>query len=275
MNQQPTPELLERYEPDIFKDMPYRLMKPIDFDANQQYPLILSLHGAGGRGKDNLKNLRNWNTIMAEEAQRRKYPCFVVVPQTEARWRLPKKLELTSEFIATLPDVWQERLNQPRFKDDDGSKGDLGKVYDLLDQLAETYPIDTNRVYCLGHSMGGGGTWTAIYEAPQRFAAAIPSAGGFSPWQDIKRITHIPIWAFHGDADPTVPVEFTRDAFRQLKELAGNMKYTELKDVKHNVNTYAFVYKGDDPEQGFVTHYASDQCDKTPDVWEWLFAQTR
>ena len=64
--------------------------------------------------------------------------------------------------------------------------------------------------------------------APDRFAAAIPSAGGLGPWYDVRRIADVPIWTFHDDA-----------------------------------------------ERGFVTHYASDRCDKTADVWEWLFAQKR
>ena len=38
---------------------------------------------------------------------------------------------------------------------------------------------------------------------------------------------------------------------------------------------YAFKYKGDDLKKGFITHYGSDKCDKTADVWDWLFAQKR
>ncbi|MFP6764534.1 MAG: hypothetical protein VB858_12980, partial [Planctomycetaceae bacterium] len=38
------------YAPHVFKGLPYRLMKPADFDSNQRYPVIISLHGAGGKG---------------------------------------------------------------------------------------------------------------------------------------------------------------------------------------------------------------------------------
>ena len=273
-----TPEMLEVYEARTFNGMPYRLMKPIDLADNLEktYPLILSLHGAGGRGNDNKKNLRPWNVTMAEESLRRKHPCFVVVPQTEAPWTVPGSMpEVTDEEIATYPEVWQKWLEQRRQQMRDGVEGELDKVFALLNELYTEFKIDQGRVYVLGHSMGGSGTWTAIYEQPERFAAAIPTAGGFPPWRDANRIVDVPVWAFHGDQDPVVPVEFTRYVFEQLKLVGGNMKYTELKGVKHNSSAAAFVYTGDDTERGLVTQYTNDLCDRTPDVWDWLFAQKR
>ena len=74
---------LALYEPGEYKELKYRLMKPIDFDADETYPLIVSLHGAGGRGTDNIKNLRNWNEYMADESLRRRHPCFVLAPQSD------------------------------------------------------------------------------------------------------------------------------------------------------------------------------------------------
>jgi hypothetical protein len=47
----------------------------------------------------------------------------------------------------------------------------------------------------------------------------------------------------------------------------------ELKNVGHNAERYAFAYEGDDADKGFVTHYSSEKCDKTPNVWDWLFRQ--
>jgi len=280
MNEQsfPSDELLALYEPSTFQGLPYRMLKPIDLPDNpdKPYPLILSLHGAGGRGNDNIKNLRVWNENLADESLRRKYPCFVVVPHTDKRWIVPGTTpELTEELISTYPVAWQARARRQLERGDDLNAGDLSKVFDLLDQLYKDYNIDQDRVYVLGHSMGGAGSWTTIHEQPERFAAAIPTAGGFSAWQDITRIVEVPIWSFHGNADNTVPVDLTRLAFQQLKELNGNMKYTELNDVGHNANLYAFAYTGDDAEKGFETHYASDRCDHTSDVWDWLFAQNR
>jgi predicted peptidase len=204
----------------------------------------------------------------------------VVVPQTAVPWTVPgSQPELTDEQVAELPEVWRKWIERRRqraadAKTDVTSAGDLGTVFELLDDLARRFNIDQDRVYVLGHSMGGFGSWTAVCEEPDRFAAAIPTAGGCPPWRDVKRFAHVPIWTFHGDQDKTVPVELTRFVFRQLDEIDGNTKYTELKGVGHGANAHAFAYTGDDEAKGFVTRCAGDACDKTSDVWDWLFAQT-
>jgi predicted peptidase len=271
-------DMLKVYEAREYQGVSYRLMKPIDLSENpdKKYPLILSLHGAGGRGNDNRKNLRNWNGIMAEEKRRRTHPAFVVVPQSQIPWIVAGATpEITDEMIVDSPPIFHERLKIWQKRKDMYKQGKLQVVFALLDELAEEFNIDTDRVYVLGHSMGGAGTWTAISEQPKRFAAALPTAGALSNFVDVRTIAKVPIWSFHGDIDPTVSVEFTRYAFEQLKTVKGNMKYTELKGVKHNANYYAYEWTGDDPDKGFVTQYASDRCDKKADVWDWLFAQKR
>ncbi|MDP6040719.1 MAG: prolyl oligopeptidase family serine peptidase [Candidatus Latescibacteria bacterium] len=269
---------IDIYEKRIFHEMPYRLLRPIDLadHPDKSYPLIFSLHGAAGKGTDNVKNLRRWNEIFTREDHRRKYPCFVLAPQTPLRWLMPNSMpEITTDYVASLSGIWQARVKRLLDRGDDLSVGDLGNAFDLLDAVCDEFHIDRDRVYVLGHSMGGFGTWNAICEQPERFAAAIPSAGGCELWNDIAGIVDVPIWTFHGDADPTVPVDLTQDVFRKLDALNANTKYTELKDVKHNASAFGFAYTGDDAARGFVTHYASDRCDKTANVWDWLFAQKR
>lgn len=58
----------------------------------------------------------------------------------------------------------------------------VDQVLALIDtKLNEQHNINADRIYALGHSMGGMGAFTAIYQHPDRFAAAIPSAGVFLP----------------------------------------------------------------------------------------------
>ncbi len=274
-------EVMALYEPGEFREVNYRLMKPIDFDPAKTYPLVLSLHGAGGRGTDNVQSLRNWNGWMAEEDVRRKHPCFVLAPQTDVSWSDPTsplaiEPEVTDALIASVPEGMRGLLSRRKERARREPVGDLGTVLDFIDTvLMKEYKIDADRVYCLGHSMGGFGTFTAIYQHPERFAAAIPSAGGFGPWRDVSRIKDVPIWAFHGTEDRTVNYIFTQHVFERLKAIGGNMKFTTLEGVKHNANANAFTYKGDDPVQGFTTAYASQRCDKTDDIWEWMFRQKR
>ena len=148
-------------------------------------------------------------------------------------------------------------------------------VFDLIDKIQKDFNIDEKRIYVLGASMGGFGSWTAMQEEPDLFAAGIPVCGGPSPTQnlDLDRIKHIPIWAFHGKEDSTIPYEKSKNAFEKLKIAKGNCKLTSLSGIKHSSWIQAFEYKGDDKAKGYVTEYSSNKCDKESDVWEWLFRQ--
>ena len=218
---------------------------------------------------------------MATEELRRKHPAFVLAPQTQMRWSDPtspwaKEPKITDALLKSLPEDMQKRLLARRGQPSGELAGDLGTVLELLDTvLMKKFPIDADRVYCIGHSMGGAGTFTAIYQHPDRFAAAIPTAGGFGPARDVNRIKDVPIWAFHGDNDNVVPYAFTKHVFNRLKAIKGNMKFTTLNGVKHGASMPAFSYTGDDPAKGSKTEYASDRPDRTFDVWDWLFKHKR
>ena len=270
--------VLELYEAREFKGVKYRLLKPIDLAKNpdQRYPMILSLHGAGGTGNDNVRNLREWNTTLAQEELRRKHPCFVVAPQSIGPWRTPDMaVNYTDENIAKLSKAWQDTISGHRKRLQDPEGANLDRVFLLLDALVKEFPIDTNRVYVLGHSMGGFGTWTAVAEQPNRFAAAITSAGWLGPWFDANAVKDVPIWSFQGAKDKTSQVSLGNATFERMKAIGANMKFTELANHGHNVNEAAFAYTGDTKANGGVTKYASDRCDKTADVWDWLFSKKR
>ena len=74
------------YKPSAFDDMPCRVMTPLSFDPDQKYPVIISLHGAGGKGINNKKQLKEWNLQLADEQRRKDFPCYVVAPQTDQLW---------------------------------------------------------------------------------------------------------------------------------------------------------------------------------------------
>jgi predicted peptidase len=268
-------EVLDAYQSLEFNGLPYRLLLPAGYDPAKKYPLILSLHGRAGVGNDNVSQMRRWTSAFVDPGWRAKYPCIVIAPQAKDSWYVDGQQAPApgDKVLAGLSDAWKKRLQERPVDPKPVVDGPLTKAFALIDAIGRKYSVDTNRVYVLGHSMGGFGTWNAIWAEPRRFAAAIPSAGGLPPWQDYANFKDVPTWAFHGSADPTVPVEYTREIFARMKQLEGNLKFTELRDVGHNAERYAFGYEGDDAEKGFVTHYSSNRCDRTPDVWEWLFKQ--
>src|ERR1041384_8344584 len=66
--------------------MPYRLFVPKNYDGHSQFPLVLYLHGGGGLGTDNLKQIQTGNAItlgvFLEPDNQTKYPCFILAPQS-------------------------------------------------------------------------------------------------------------------------------------------------------------------------------------------------
>jgi predicted peptidase len=109
----------------------------------------------------------------------------------------------------------------------------LAAVFDLIEALCNEHHIDKDRIYLTGVSMGGYGTWDLISRRPELFAAAIPVCGGGDPAQ-AEKLAKLPIWAFHGDADPLVPVQRLRDMIAAIKKAGGTPKSTEHKGVGHD-----------------------------------------
>jgi predicted peptidase len=203
-------------------ELDYLLHLPSAYDGGaktERWPLVLFLHGAGERG-DDLELLKK-NGPPKLIAAGKDIPAIVVSPQC------PTNQWWTDHHEALLL---------------------------LLDQTARRYRVDPDRVYVTGLSMGGFGTWMLIGREPQRFAAAIPICGGGTR-TGILRATELPIWAFHGDADPVVPLDETTRLVETLERRgAKNVKLTVYPGVEHDSWTQTY----DDPA-----------------VWEWLFAQRR
>jgi len=236
------------YEADVFRCnghvLPYRLLKPDTAGLGEhdrgpapparRDPLILYLHGAGDRGTDNTLQLLYATEILARPDYRRNYPCYVVAPQcppdcrwVEVDWGLP------SHDMPATPSV------------------PLGLALRLVDRLATELPVDRRRLYVTGLSMGGYGAWDAVQRRPEQFAAAVPICGGGDPALAPK-LKHLPIWAFHGDRDPEVPVGRTIGMIEALRRAGGKPQMTIYPGVEHDSWTRTY---------------------ENPEVWAWLFRQ--
>ncbi|MDB5313527.1 MAG: esterase [Gemmataceae bacterium] len=219
--------------------LPYRLLKPADPEPGQKYPLVLILHGAGERGTDNAKQL-----IWYWDAKK---PTVLTRPEVAA-----------AKAFAVIPqcpdgkqwvDVpWAKgSYKSPKISDP------LRLALDLTESLVKDLPVDPDRVYVTGMSMGGYGAFDAVQRRPDLFAAAVPVCGAGDPAK-AKAIAHVPVWAFHGDQDGAVPVSGSRDMVAALKTAGASPRYSEYKGVGHNSWSPAFEEK---------------------EFWMWLFAQKR
>ncbi|MYB53220.1 MAG: hypothetical protein F4X77_13645 [Acidobacteriia bacterium] len=250
-----SPDLFDAFEERSHGETRYRLMQPVAFDRGTRYPLILSLHGGGGVGDDNVSQLRWWNGVMAKEEWRRAHPSFVVVPQAVSGGTWGERSQ-----VGNLQNIYIKNM--------------IPVVFELIEALQQELPIDESRIYVLGSSMGGSGTWNFLQARPGFFAAGIPVCAGRPP-EDVKGLTQTPVWSFHGADDQTAPVENSRRMFDRVRAAGGSIKYTELRGIQHNSWIQAFTYTGDDPARGFSTRASGDEVDPTSDVWQWLFRQRR
>jgi len=164
-------------------------------------PAILFLHGRGESGTDGTKQtaigLPHAIRTKAEE-----WPFIVICPQ---------KPDFESLWPAHI-----KRINQS------------------LEFAEQNHKIDPHRRYITGLSQGGHGTFQLAASLAWQFAAAAPVCGWITDPEAAKRIRQIPLWAFHGDADPVVKVEQSRTAVAAILAEGGNAKLTEFKGVTHN-----------------------------------------
>ena len=220
----------------------YRQLNPIHIEKGEKYPLVLFLHGAGERGSNNLSQLTHGGLMFTNPVNREKYPAFVLFPQcpSELYWPSPLRPE---GFQQGTPFPLDAEISKP-----------LRLTKELLDIIIEKYPIDKDRIYVAGLSMGGMGTFDLVCRFPDLFAAAVPICGGVH----IDRLnglnTQTAFRIFHGDADSVVPVRFSREAYIKLKEEGVNVEYIEFPGVNHNSWDPAF---------------------NMPDFIEWIFQQRK
>ncbi|GLU55527.1 hypothetical protein Dfri01_49880 [Dyadobacter frigoris] len=182
----------------------YRFMKPLDYNPQNKYPLVVLLHHGGAHGTDNIIQVEGSDaSLFSNYVNKRKYPAFLFIPQCpqNINWADPAMSQLTFEAI-----------------------GDLEKQFS----------VDVKRRYVIGISGGGMGSWYFIGTHPEMFAAAIPMCGGTDVGLSDK-MTDVAVWAFHGDKDPLAPVSSTRSIIAGIKKAGGHPKYTEFPNAGHNI----------------------------------------
>ncbi|MBK5290207.1 MAG: dienelactone hydrolase family protein [Acidobacteriia bacterium] len=193
-------------------DQPYAIYLPKGFDPTRKYPLVMSLHGAGSNHRLNLRRVFGQGNLPGQ-------------PDAEA----------TRSFPA-LPDV-EFIVASPLARGTIGYQG-IGErdTYDVLADVKKRFPIDEDRIYLTGLSMGGGGTVWLGLTRPDVWAAIAPVCAAVPPGASelAPNALNLPVHLFHGEIDPVVPVASSRGLHKQLLELETAVQYTEYPGVRHN-----------------------------------------
>ncbi len=186
-------------------ELPYNLFLPEDYREDKQYPVMMFLHGAGERGNDNEKQLVHVVYKLYETCPELMNGTILIVPQCPCgdqwvNWSWTNGNYSTDEIPESRP---------------------LSSAVALLKTILETYPCDRDRVYIMGISMGGYGTWDVLARHGELIAAGIPICGGGDP-SKADKLKEIPIWCSHGTADDAVRYAGTEGMYKAIKAAGGD-----------------------------------------------------
>ncbi|MEW5745224.1 MAG: prolyl oligopeptidase family serine peptidase [Nitrospirota bacterium] len=171
-------------------------------DQEEPWPLVLFLHGAAERGND-LKRIKAHGIPRVVE-ERKDLPFIAVSPQCpEGEYWIPDMLAV------------------------------------LLDEVEAEHRVDRDRISLTGISMGGYGAWRMAMDYPDRFAALAPICGGGDP-DEVCRIKHLPVWAFHGARDRVVPLSESEEMVNALRSCGGTVRFTVYPDAGHDAWTVTY-----------------------------------
>jgi predicted peptidase len=199
--------------------------------------VVVLLHGTSGRGVDNERQFTAANRTAIEFLLAQKgHPCAIAVPQCPP------------------DDQWTRTTYHP---DEHQRTPEPGRTMGLLLALIRSWEsestVDAKRIYVIGNSMGGYGTWDLLSREPTLIAAAAPICGGGS-LNTATSVAAVPIWAFHGEQDPIVSVGHSRRMIAAIRALGIDARYSEFPDAGHDIATQVFATVG---------------------LADWLFAQQR
>lgn len=127
--------------------IPYNLLIPANIKAGETYPLIVFMADASTPGTNVLLPLTQGygGLVWGTDEFQSEHPCFVVVPQYP---------------YITVDNQWQ-------------TTPQVDGTVRLIESLSKKYPVDTDRLYTTGQSMGGMMSLYFNVKYPDLFAASL------------------------------------------------------------------------------------------------------
>lgn len=240
--------VLESFQPQFFiqgtDTLPYRVLLPEGYKPNKKYPLVLFLHGAGERGRNNRSQLVHGAALFADSTVRKNFPAIVIFPQCApgSYW---------SNVNIKTDEKGKRQFNfNPSAQD---PTKDMRLLMALVQKLPSLYKLETRRMYIGGLSMGAMGTYELLYRTPGIFAAAIAICGGGDP--STAPVLKQAKWKiFHGAKDDVVPPHHSEQMAAALKEAGAEVSLTVYPEANHN---------------------SWDPTFAEPNLLPWLFAQKK
>ncbi|MGH7491517.1 MAG: alpha/beta hydrolase-fold protein [bacterium] len=233
----PGPQVLTFFSDVDDTEQPYGLYLPKNFNPKSKYPLVIMLHGAGSNHRLDLRRVFGKSNMPGET-------------DVEATRYFPEWKEVNC--IVATPYARGTMGYQSVAETD---------VYDVLADVKRRFPIDEDRIYLTGLSMGGGGTLWLGLSRPDIWAALAPvcpvppdGTAELAP-----NALNYPVHFFHGDADPVVAPAGVREWVKRFEDLGTKVEYTEYPGVGHN--SWENAYK----DEAIFAWFAQFRRNRYPD----------
>lgn len=184
----------------------YTVFVPHAYTTGKKFPVIMFLHGVLEGGSNGKKCVTvGLGPAISERA--RTFDFIAVFPQSPGDWMGD---DMQRVAIAT------------------------------LDRVLADYPAaDRSQVFLTGLSNGGDGTWKIGAAYTSRFAGLAPMCSAVD-YDDVPKLTKIPIWCFHNSVDPFRSAGRAESMCEKIKAAGGNVKLTKYGDIGHDCWTRAF-----------------------------------
>ncbi len=138
---------------------------------------------------------------------------------------------------------------------DPGGPWNAKKLNNILDWVQARMAFDTNRIYVIGMSMGGYGTFQYVGTYPERVAAAMAFCGG-SNLRDHCGLNQVPLWIIHGTADRAVALSESQKVVNAMKACGKTdlLRFDKFPGINHSQLAKMFYI---------------------PETYEWLFRHSK
>ena len=223
--------------PGTGESIPYHLYVPSRWNLNTRLPLVVVLHGAN-QGPDVV--FERADGVLGKVAEQKG---FIVVAPIGYRpnggynnsFRIVPAPRTPGAAPPQPPNDNKDKKGPPpaplTAQDRERSEQDVLMVADMV---AKEYNVDPKRVYLMGNSMGGGGTWYLGQKYPERWAALAPSAGPVSPDDyPYARLKDTPTLVVHGVLDAVTSFEASKTMYEKAKAAGVNAEFLPIKEGDH------------------------------------------
>lgn len=200
----------------------YRYLAPSTPKEHKRYPLVLQLHGSGGVGTDNVKQLDRLAKTWAMPELREKYQAYIFAPQFPIR---------SANYGPPTSDQYAVHSNA------------LRAALELTEEFASRHAVDSSKIYAVGFSMGGSAAWLAPTLKAKLFAAVVPISGIAPADTLVSMYKDIPSLVMHGNSDTENPITADRRFTAEVIRSGGKkIRFYEFEGLDHQLSEQ--IYPG-------------------------------